>query len=80
MEAAVRLGPDSWEVNKEAGLFYLFRGDTATATRHYEKAAELVKKSAQTGRSIRELVLEQGLMTDEELDRALDVLGMTRGG
>jgi fumarate hydratase class II len=46
----------------------------------YEKAAELVKKSAQTGRSIRELVLEQGLMTDEELDRALDVLGMTRGG
>ena len=41
---------------------------------------ELVKKSAQTGRSIRELVLEQGLMTDEELDRALDVLGMTRGG
>jgi adenylate cyclase len=43
MEAAVRLGPDSWEVNKEAGLFYLFRGDTATATRHYEKAAELME-------------------------------------
>ena len=43
MEAAVRLGPDSWEVNKEAGLFYLFRGDVATATRHYEKAAELME-------------------------------------
>ena len=46
----------------------------------YDKAAELVKKSVKTGRSIRELVLEEGLMTDAELDEALDVLGMTRGG
>jgi fumarate hydratase class II len=46
----------------------------------YEKAAELVKKSTTAGRSIRELVLEEGLMTDDELDRALDVLGMTKGG
>jgi hypothetical protein len=29
---------------------------------------------------VRELVVEQGLLTDEEVDRALDVLGMTRGG
>ena len=43
MEAAIRLGPDSWEVNKEAGLFYLFRGDVPTATGHYEKAAELME-------------------------------------
>jgi adenylate cyclase len=43
MEAAIRLGPDSWEVNKDAGLFYLFRGDVATATGHYEKAAELME-------------------------------------
>jgi adenylate cyclase len=43
METAVRLGPDSWEVNKEAGLFYLFRGDVPTATRHYEKAADLAE-------------------------------------
>jgi adenylate cyclase len=43
IETAVRLGPDSWEVNKEAGLFYLFRSDVATATRHYEKAAELME-------------------------------------
>ena len=46
----------------------------------YDKAAELVKKSVKTGRSIRELVREEGLMTDEELDQALDVLGMTKGG
>jgi len=46
----------------------------------YEKAAELVKASVRTGRSIRELVLEEGLMEPDELDRALDVLGMTEGG
>jgi fumarate hydratase class II len=46
----------------------------------YEKAAELVKASVATGKSIRELVRAEGLMTDEELDRALDVLSMTRGG
>jgi fumarate hydratase class II len=46
----------------------------------YDKAAEFVKKSIATGRSIRELVREAGLMTDEELDGALDVLGMTKGG
>src|SRR5262249_12064719 len=45
----------------------------------YEKAAALVKKSSNTGQSIRELVLAEGLMSDEELDRALDVLGMTTG-
>ena len=46
----------------------------------YEKAAEVVKESTLTGRSIRELILERGLMTDEELDRALDVAALTRGG
>ncbi len=46
----------------------------------YERAAELVKESVRTGRSIRELVLEAGLMTAEQLDAALDVLHMTRGG
>jgi fumarate hydratase class II len=46
----------------------------------YEKAGEIIKESIKTGRSIRELVLEQKLMTDDELDRALDTLGMTKGG
>jgi fumarate hydratase, class II len=46
----------------------------------YERAAEVIKESTRTGRSIRELVLERGWMTDEELDRALDVLALTRGG
>ena len=46
----------------------------------YETAAEIVKESIATGRSVREIVLARGLMTDEELDRALDVEAMTRGG
>ncbi|MGQ0521049.1 MAG: class II fumarate hydratase [Actinomycetota bacterium] len=46
----------------------------------YERAAEVVKESTRTGRSIRDLVLERGWMTGEELDRALDVLALTRGG
>ena len=46
----------------------------------YERAAEVVKESTRTGRPIRELVVERGWMTDEELDRALDVLHLTRGG
>ena len=43
MEMAIRLGPESWEVNKEAGRFYLNSRDVPAATRHYEKAAELVE-------------------------------------
>ena len=43
MEAAIRLGPESWEVNKEAGRFFLSQRDIPMATRHYEKAAELME-------------------------------------
>jgi fumarate hydratase class II len=46
----------------------------------YETAAEVIKESVKTGRSIRDIVLERGLMTADELDKALDVLGMTKGG
>jgi adenylate cyclase len=39
IEKALRLAPDSWEVNKEAGRLALFgRRDCAKATQHYEKA------------------------------------------
>jgi fumarate hydratase class II len=46
----------------------------------YEKAAEVIKESVKTGRSIREIVLERELMPEEDLDRALDVLALTKGG
>ena len=35
----------------------------------YEKAARVIKASMKTGKSIRELVLDEGLMTEAELDR-----------
>mgnify|MGYP003691363161 CR=1 FL=1 len=46
----------------------------------YERTAELIKQSQQTGRSIRELVVESGEVAPDDLDRALDALALTRGG
>ena len=46
----------------------------------YERGAEVIKESTKTGRSIRELVLERGWMSEEDLDKALDVLSLTKGG
>jgi adenylate cyclase len=43
MEEAIRLGPDSWDVNKEAGRFFLSRREIPAATRFYERAAELME-------------------------------------
>ena len=46
----------------------------------YEKAAKVIKKSLAEGKTLREVVLEQGLMSEEEVDKALDVMAMTKGG
>jgi len=46
----------------------------------YERAAAVVKESMQTGKDLRTVVLDQGLMSEAEVDRALDVMAMTRGG
>jgi fumarate hydratase class II len=46
----------------------------------YELTAEIVKESGRTGKPIRQIVRARKLMTDAELDRALDVEAMTRGG
>ena len=46
----------------------------------YETTDAIVKESARTGTSIRAIVRRRKLMTDAELDRALDVEAMTRGG
>jgi adenylate cyclase len=43
LETALRLGPDSWEVNKDAGRFYLMDRNLEAATRCYEKAAEAME-------------------------------------
>jgi len=46
----------------------------------YEKAAKVVKQSVAEGKDLRTVVLEGHLLTEEEVDRALDVEAMTRGG
>jgi len=46
----------------------------------YEAAADVIKESTRTGKSIRQIVRARKLMSDAELDRALDVEAMTKGG
>jgi fumarate hydratase class II len=46
----------------------------------YDNGARIAKEAVATGRSVRALVLEAGLMTEEELDDALDIKKMTEGG
>jgi fumarate hydratase class II len=46
----------------------------------YEVVADVVKAAQREGRTIREEVLARGLLGEDELDKALDVLAMTRGG
>jgi fumarate hydratase, class II len=55
-------------------------GTSLTPYIGYEAATAIVKESIATGRSVRDLALEKGLLTEDQLDAALDVLGMTRGG
>ena len=46
----------------------------------YEKAAEVVKRAMEEHRTIREVVLEEGLLSEAEADTALDVDAMANGG
>ena len=46
----------------------------------YDNGAKVAKEALATGKSVRQVVLELGLMSEEELDRALDLKRMTEGG
>ena len=46
----------------------------------YDKGAEVAKEAFATGRTVREVVLDKGLMTADELDALLDLKKMTEGG
>jgi fumarate hydratase class II len=46
----------------------------------YEEAAKVIKESVALGKDLRTIVLERGLLTEAEVDRALDVERMTKGG
>jgi aspartate ammonia-lyase len=58
---------------------------TATATAlspyiGYAATADIAKESVKTGRTIRELVLERGLLDEKQLDEILSVESMTKAG
>ncbi len=46
----------------------------------YLKAAEIAKEYIKSGKPIRQLVLEKGLLTAEQLDKVFDLRGMTEPG
>ena len=46
----------------------------------YDRAAEIAKESAKTGRTVRELCLEKKILPVEELERALNPEEMTEPG
>ncbi len=43
----------------------------------YEKAAEIAKEAGRSGKAVKELVVEKGLLTPEEAARILDPKGLT---
>jgi aspartate ammonia-lyase len=72
------------EANRERARELLDRS-TAMATAlspyiGYAATADLAKTSVATGRTIRDLALERGLLTADDLDRILSVEAMTRPG
>jgi fumarate hydratase class II len=46
----------------------------------YDRAAEIAKESARTGRTVREICRQKKVLPDEELDRVLDPVAMTGPG
>lgn len=46
----------------------------------YEAATKIAKKSLQTGQPVREAILEEGLMTEGDLDKVLNPFEMTEPG
>jgi aspartate ammonia-lyase len=72
-------------VADEARARELLERSTATATAlspyiGYAATAEIAKASVKSGKSIRELVLERGLLDARRLDEILSVESMTKGG
>ncbi len=46
----------------------------------YDEAARVIKKSLKENKTLKEVVLEEGLLTEAEADKALNVMALTKGG
>jgi adenylate cyclase len=60
IETALRLNPDSWEVNKEAARFHMRRREIPQATGCYEKAVELMESDFHSWALLASCYLAQG--------------------
>ena len=75
---------DGITVNAERCVSYVERssGVVTALSPHigYEKCAALAKEAMNTGQTIRELVIKEGLLTEEEIEVILNVKNMTKPG
>ena len=71
-------------VNRERAASWLARNPILVTALNpvigYNNGARVAKQALAQGKSLREVVLELGLMGEEELDAALDAMAMTEGG
>ncbi len=72
------------EANVEQCLTYALSspsiGTALTPYIGYEETAKVIKSSMAEGKDLRTVVLERGLMSEADVDKALDVVAMTKGG
>ena len=72
------------EANRERAESWLARNPILVTALNpvigYNNGAQVAKRALAEGKSVREVVLDMGLMEAEELDAALDALAMTEGG
>ncbi|MFW5894778.1 MAG: aspartate ammonia-lyase [Bacillota bacterium] len=71
-------------VNKEKCVSYVERssGVVTALSPHigYEKSAAIAKEAMATGKTIREIVVQEGLLSNEEIDVILNIQNMTKPG
>ncbi|MFW6299026.1 MAG: aspartate ammonia-lyase [Bacillota bacterium] len=71
-------------VNKDKCVSYVERssGVVTALSPHigYEKSAAIAKEAMNTGKTIREIVVQEGLLSNEEIDVILDIRNMTKPG
>jgi len=69
------------EANEETAEHYVEQSTAIVTALNpyigYEKASKVAKQAFREGKTVREVVLEEGLMDEDEVDEALDVHAMT---
>jgi fumarate hydratase class II len=69
------------EANEETAEHYVEQSTAIVTALNpyigYEKASKVAKQAFREGKTVREVVVEEGLMDEDEVDEALDVHAMT---